>query len=335
MRAAMYHGAGRIELTELPRPVAGAGELVVRVHACGLCGSDLMQWYQDPRAPLVLGHEPVGVVVDAGEGATVAVGSRVFVHHHVPCGACAYCRQGRETLCATFRATRIDPGGLAEFIRVPAENARLDVLVLPDGLSDLAGTLIEPLACVVRGQARAGLGPGDPVVVLGVGAMGLLEILAARVRGTRVIALEPRPERRALARRAGAEAPEPPTATAARQLLGPEGARAVFVTTAAPEAIAAGIELAGPAGLVQLFAPPRPGHPVPIDLGAAWFREVRIESTFSAGPADTRHALQLLRDDAIDPELVISHRIPLAEVDHAFRLARSAEAMKVVVDISH
>ncbi len=217
---------------------------------------------------------------------------------------------------------------------MPAEIARLDVLVLPDGLSDLAGTLIEPLACVVRGQARAGVGPGDPVVVIGAGAMGLLEILAARALGARVVALEPRRERRARARRAGAEAPEPPTTAAARELLGPEGARAVFVTTAAPAAIGAGIELAGPAGIVQLFAPPRPGDPVPVDLGAAWFREVRIESTYSAGPADTRHALQLLHDGAIDPELVISHRIPLAEVDRAFELARSAEAMKVVVDIS-
>lgn len=330
----MYHGAGRIELTELPRPVPGDGELVVRVSACGLCGSDLMQWYQDPRAPLVLGHEPVGEVIETGAGAPVGVGVRVFVHHHVPCMACRYCREGRETLCAMFRATRIDPGGLAEFIRVPADNARRDVLVLPDGLTDLAGTLIEPLACVVRGQASAGITAGDPVVVVGAGAMGLLEIYAARALGATVIALEPRAARRALARRAGAQVPEAPTAAAARQLLGPDGARAVFVTTPTAAAIGAGIELAGPAGVVQLFAPPRPGEAVPIDLGAAWFREVRIESTYSAGPADTRNALQLLRDGMIDPEVIVSHRIPLAEIDHAFRLARSGEAMKVVVDIS-
>jgi L-iditol 2-dehydrogenase len=334
MRAAMYHGAGRIELTELPRPVAGAGELLVGVRACGLCGSDLMQWYQDPRAPLVLGHEPVGVVVEAGERAPVAVGRRVFVHHHVPCMSCAYCRDGRETLCATFRQTEIEPGGLAEFIRVPAENARLDVLELPDAVSDLAGTLIEPLACVMRGQSRAGIGPDDAVVVIGAGSMGLLEIFAARALGAWVIALEPRPARRALARRAGAEVPERATAAGARELLGPAGARAVFVTTAAPAAIDAGVELAGPAGVVQLFAPPPPGQPVPVDLGAAWFREVRIESTYSAGPTDTRRALQLLQSGAVDPGLVVSHRIPLSEVGEAFRLARSAEAMKVVVDVS-
>jgi L-iditol 2-dehydrogenase len=334
MKAAMYYGAGRIELTELARPTAGDGELVVRVTACGLCGSDLMQWYQDPRAPLVLGHEPVGHVVEAGAGVPLAVGTRVFVHHHVPCMRCEWCRRGRHTLCATFRATRIDPGGLAEFIRVPAENARLDVLELPDDLSDLAATLIEPLACVTRGQGLAGIGAGDRVVVIGAGAMGLLEIYAARARGAEVVALEPRPERRDLARRAGAYAPERASLAAATDVLGPDGARAVFVTASSAAAIATGIALAGPAGVVQLFAPPTPGELVGLDLGAAWFREVRIESTYSAGPTDTRDALGLLVAGAVDPEVIISHRIPFAEVDRAFALARSLEAMKVVVELS-
>ncbi len=330
----MYHGAGRIELVDLPRPEAGPGELVVRVRACGLCGSDLMEWYQDPRAPVVLGHEPVGVVVSAGAGASIAVGTRVFVHHHVPCMNCELCRTGRDTLCPTFRATRIDPGGLAEYIRVPAEIAELDVLELPDGVSDLAATLIEPLACVIRGRDRAGLVPGTTVAVIGAGAMGLLEIAAARARGVRVVAIEPRRERRELARRCGAEAPDEIGLEAVSQVVGGDGAAAVFVTTAAPAAINLAIALAAPGGLVQLFAPPQPGVPVPVDLGTAWFREVRIESTYSAGPADTRAAMALLQDGAIDPALVISHRIPLAEIDHAFALARSATAMKVVVDMS-
>ena len=333
MRVAVYHGRGRIALEERPDPVAGPGELVVRVRACGLCGSDLMGWYQDPRAPVVLGHEPAGEVVQAGEGAPFPAGARVFVHHHVPCMTCALCRAGRHTLCERFRATRIDPGGLAEMIRVPAENAALDVLALPDGLPDWAATLIEPLGCVVHGQRLAGVGPGSRVAVVGAGAMGLLEVGAALAAGaTAVAVVEPREDRRALALGAGAVAAlaEPDPAAVAGALGGP--AHQVFVCTSAPEAIVSAPALAGPAGAVQLFAPPSPGTLVPLDLGAIFFREVTMGSTYSAGPLDTRDALALLISGAIDPAPLISHRLPLAEVEEAFRLARSGEATKVVVE---
>ncbi len=278
MRVALYHGAGRLTLEERPDPVAGPGELVVRVRACGLCGSDLMQWYQDPRAPVVLGHEPAGEVVEAGPGAPFALGDRVFVHHHVPCMTCALCRAGRHTLCDTFRRTRIDPGGLAELIRVPAENARLDTLALPLEVSDSDATLIEPLGCVLRGQRFAGVAPGSRVAVVGAGAMGLLEIGAALAAGAeRVVAIEPREDRRALALAAGAVAAfadDDPGAI--RDALGGL-ADQVFVCTTKAEAIAGALHLAGPAGVVQLFAPPRPGTPVPLDLGAIFFREVTIQ----------------------------------------------------------
>ncbi len=331
MRVAVYHGAGRITLEERPDPQPGPGELVVRVRACGLCGSDLMGWYQDPRAPVVLGHEPVGEVVAAGPGAPLPPGARVHVHHHVPCMTCALCRAGRDTLCERFRSTRIDPGGLAELIRVPAENAALDTLPVPDHVPDWAATLVEPLGCVLRGQRRAGVGAGSRVAVVGAGAMGLLEVAAARAAGAvAVAALDPREDRRALARAAGAATPEPLTDAVHEALGGP--ADQVFVCTSDPAAIAAALPLAGPAGVVQLFAPPRPGTPVPLDLGAAFFREVTVQSTYSAGPLDTRDALALLAAGAVDAASIVSHRVPLAEVERAFALARSGEATKVVVE---
>ncbi len=331
MRVAVYHGGGRITLEEAPEPVAGPGELLVRVSACGLCGSDLMTWYQDPRAPVVLGHEPVGEVIAAGPGAPLAPGARVHVHHHVPCMTCALCRAGRHTLCDTFRATRIDPGGLAEVIRVPEPNARLDTLVLPDDLSDVAATLIEPLGCVVRGQRWAGVGPGSRVAVVGAGAMGLLEIAAAFAAGAvRVAALDPREDRLAAARAAGAATPGPDPAAVHEALGGP--ADQVFVCTSSAEAIASALPLAGPGGVVQLFAPPRPGTPVPLDMGAIFFREVTLQSTYSAGPLDTRDALALLVAGAVDVDAVITHRLPLERVGEAFDLARSGTATKVVVE---
>ena len=154
MRAAIYHGAGRLSIEDAPDPIAGDGEIVIRTRACGICGTDLMQWYQDTKAPVVLGHEPVGDVVAVGEGAPFEVGDRVFVHHHVPCLECELCLSGRDTLCDLFRATRIDPGGLAEFIRVPAENVDLDVHVLPKGMSPAAAD-----ARVDEVAAQVGLPP--------------------------------------------------------------------------------------------------------------------------------------------------------------------------------
>jgi L-iditol 2-dehydrogenase len=333
VRVAVYHGGGRLRIEERPDPVAGSGELVVRVRACGLCGSDLMAWYQDPRAPLVLGHEPAGEVVQAGPGAPRAVGERVFVHHHVPCMTCALCRAGRHTLCPTFRSTRLDPGGLAELVRVPAENARADVLPLPDHLPDWAATLVEPLACVLRGQRWAGVGRGSRVAVVGAGAMGLLEIGAARVAGAAAIAaVEPRPDRRELARAAGARPLAGADGPAVAEALGGDLADQVFVCTSDRGAIADALHLAGPGGVVQLFAPTPPGEPVPLDLGAVFFREVTVQSTYSAGPFDTRDALALLSSGAIDPAPLVSHRLPLERVQEAFALARSGSATKVVVE---
>jgi L-iditol 2-dehydrogenase len=333
MRAAVYHGDGVLRLEERPDPVAGPGELVVAMRACGLCGSDLMTWYQDPRAPVVLGHEPVGEVVQAGPGARFAGGERVFVHHHVPCFVCRLCRAGRHTLCPTFRATRIDPGGLAELIRVPEPNVRADVLELPPELSDVAATLIEPLGCVIRGLRQAGTGPGTSVCVVGAGAMGLLYLQAAAALGAGpLVALEPREERRALARAAGAATPQDLGPEGVRAALGGAGADHVFVCTSKPEAIAGALALAGPGGVVQLFAPTRPGLEVPLDLGSVFFHEVTIQSTYSAGPYDTRDALAMILAGRVDAEALVSHRLPLARVGEAFALARSGEATKVVVE---
>lgn len=332
MRAAVYHGAGRVSLDDVPEPELPLGGLLVDVNACGICGSDLMDWYQDTKAPTVLGHEPVGVVVD-GEAGEIGPGDRVHVHHHVPCMDCDLCRSGRDTLCANFRRSHIDPGGLAERIAVPGEIARLDVLPIPDELSDAAASIIEPLGCVLRGQRVAGIGPGSRVAVVGCGSMGLLEIAAATAAGAgAVVGVEPREDRRRLAEQSGHAALEGAEPDAVAAALG-GSADAVFVCTSNADAIAAALQLAGPGGVVQLFAPPRPGTRVALDLGSVWFREVSIQSTYSAGPEDTRAALELLSLGRIAGDALISHRVPLSDVEEAFRLARSGEALKVLVTI--
>lgn len=292
-----------------------------------------MQWYQDTKAPVVLGHEPVGDVVQAGEGAPFAVGDRVFVHHHVPCLECDLCLAGRDTLCERFRATRIDPGGLAELIRVPAENVDLDVHLLPEGMDDEAGTLIEPLACILRGQRLAGVGPGSRVVIVGAGSMGLMEAELAQVLGAaQVVVVEPNADRRPAAAALGAMVLASCDPDAVRDALGGELAHQVIVCTHNHAAMNDALHLAGPAGVVQYFAPTPPGEMVPLDLGAVFWREVHLQSTYSAGPADIRDALDLLAAGKVRCEGIVTHHVPFDEVDEAFRLARTGEALKVVID---
>jgi L-iditol 2-dehydrogenase len=206
VRVARSFASGEVRVEHVADPEPGAGEVVCDVLACGVCASDVTDWYVAPKLPAVLGHEPAGVVHAVGDGvSSVAVGDRVAIHHHAPCGECRRCRRGHETMCDRFRATRLDPGGFAERVRVPAELVG-ELLALPDDLDPVGATFIEPLACVLRAADRAGLRAGDSLLVVGAGVNGLLTIAAAHARAVDAVWVrEPRPDRLALAESWGAE----------------------------------------------------------------------------------------------------------------------------------
>jgi L-iditol 2-dehydrogenase len=334
MRAAVYRGPGEIRIESLQDPRPGPGEVLVRMLACGICGSDLLQWYVARKAPAVLGHEPVGVVVEVGEGGNEdlpPVGARVAVHHHVPCFVCDHCRRGHHTLCAAFKQAGIHPGGFSELILVAAEPARHDLLVVPDHLATTAATLVEPLACCLRGQHAAGVGRATRLAVVGAGQMGLLQVQAARAGGClAVVAAEPVAERRKLAERFGAAAAEAEPGAVVAAL----GARpdVVIVCTGAPAAFDLATTVVDDGGVVQLFAPTMPGRRLQVDANDLFFRELTLQASYSAGPMDTRAALELLAGGAVTAEGIVTHRLPLSEVARALQLAGSGEAIKVVVE---
>lgn len=338
MRAVEYHANDDVRIVELPVPEIGSGELLVHMRACGLCASDVMQWYMQPRAPLYPGHEPVGEVVAVGDGVTqFAVGQRVFVHHHVPCMVCHYCQRGSFSQCPTFRSTRLYPGGLAEYIRVPAPNVQLDVLPLPDNLSFEAATLIEPLGCCVRGINRADVEPGNSVLVLGAGSNGLMLGRLAQQRGaTRVLIVDPIAYRRQRALDIGIDyALDPQNGDLLTQILNVNGGRKpdnVLVTPSSISAMRQGIELVGAGGTVLFFAPPPPTEVLGISPNMFFFQEISLRTSYSTGPYETRDALELLRTGRILAESVITHRFLLEEAAQAFQLvAKPGNALKALI----
>jgi L-iditol 2-dehydrogenase len=332
VRAAVYLGSGEVRIEERAVPSPGPGEVVVAMRACGICGSDLMEWYVARKAPVVLGHEPAGVVVAVGpelDAPLPAPGARVFVHHHVPCGECEYCRGGHETLCDTFKATRIEPGGFSELILVPAPNATLDLLELPDSVSDEAATLIEPLACCVRGLERARVEAGTRLLVVGGGQMGLLIAQAALARGATVAVAELLPARRALASSLGAPGVEPSVEAVTEALAGAPAV--VMLATGAAAAWDLAIASADRGAVIQLFAPSGPGQRREFGVDELFFKELEIQASYSAGPLDTRAALALIAGGAVTAESVITHRFALEDTAAALEMARSREGIKVIV----
>ncbi len=338
MRVAKYYSRDDIRLEQMPVPEIGPGEMLVQVKACGLCGSDLMEWYADAKAPAVLGHELVGFVSQLGGGVQGFMrGDRVFVHHHVPCFVCHYCRRGSYSSCQTFKESRIYPGGFAEYIRVPAINVQRDVLHLPEGLDFEEATLIEPAACAIRGMKRAGSQEGDTVLIIGVGVSGLLFAQLSRLWGAgMVIASDPVDYRLEAARKLGADFTVDPVeedlGTKLRDLNAGRGADLVIVTPSNAKAMEQGLRLAGKGGTVLLYAPLPPGDTLPVKVHDLLFSEITLVSTYSCGPDETRTALEFIRRGRVQTRGLITHRFGLDEVGEAIRLAvQAGESLKVVV----
>jgi L-iditol 2-dehydrogenase len=321
MRVARSFAPGDVRIEDVPEPEAGPGEVVCDVLACGVCGSDVTDWYIAPRLPAVLGHEVIGTVRSVGAGVTApAPGTRVAIHHHTPCGECRRCRRGHETLCERFRATRLDPGGFAERVRIMPELVP-ELLELPSSLDALTATFIEPLACVLRAQDRAGLRAGDSLLIVGAGSGGLLQIAAAHARGGEAVWVrEPRPERLERAQAWGAEH------------HGNELVDVAIVCTPKPEAIESAADTVAPGGTLCLYAPPSPHAPPKLDATALYLREIAVVASYSAGPGDMRAALDLIADGRVAPASLVSHRVPLAQTGAALELQRSAGGLKIVVE---
>ncbi len=337
MRAAMYYSNSDVRLVDLPKPVIGPGECLVRVRASGICGSDVMEWYRKPKAPLVLGHEIAAEVVEvAPDVREVKVGDRVFVSHHVPCGECRYCQAGHETVCDTLRTTNFDPGGFAEFVRVPAINMAHGLYKLPAEVADDQAVFIEPLACVARGQRLVGLSTGATVLVVGSGIAGLLHIRLAKALGAgKVIATDIVDYRKHAATRSGADVVVDGREDVPARVKSANGGRPadiVITCTGAPQAIDQALSSVDRGGRVLFFAPTEPTAKVEMPFNALWREEITTTASYGGAPVDIRAAIELLRIGKVRVDDLVTHRLPLERADEGFRLVASAQdSIKVIL----
>jgi L-iditol 2-dehydrogenase len=339
MRVAMWYSNRDVRVAEMPTPRIGPGELLVRVEACGICGSDVMEWYRLDRAPLVLGHEIGGQVVAVGEGvALYKEGDRITAAHHVPCNTCQYCLSGHHTVCDTLRHTNFDPGGLAEYVRLPAINVDRGVFLLPDEVSYQEATLVEQLACVVRAQRVARVHLGHSLLVIGSGIAGLLHIQLARISGVgRIIATDINDYRLEAARRFGADfafqaGKDLPDRL--RQINQGRLADRVIVCTGAQSALRQALQCVERGGTVLFFAPTDAGVTVPISINELlWRNEITLTTSYAGSPADYAAAVELVRVHRALMREMITHSLGLAETGLGFRLvAEARDSIKVIVE---
>ena len=334
----MYYNNRDVRLEEMPIPRIGPGELLVKVIASGICGSDVMEWYRIKKAPLVLGHEIAGEVVEVGEGAeNFRMGDRVFVSHHVPCGKCHYCLNGNETVCGTLRSTNFDPGGFAEYIRVPQINVQNGTFLLPDGMSYEEGSFIEPLACVVRGQQRAKMKAGQSVLVIGSGLSGILHVQLAQASGAKfVVATDISDYRLEAVMRFGAdEAVHTSEDIPARLREVNEGRLSdlVIICAGAEQAVSQGLKSVERGGTILLFAPQMPDAAFPVSLYDLWLDGITLTTSYAGSPKDIAEAIRLISSQKINVRDMITHRLGLAETGLGFQLtAKAQDSLKVIIE---
>lgn len=340
----MFHGAGDLRVEEVPVPEISRGELLVRVDACGVCGTDVKKIQRGLLpGPRIFGHEIGGTVTRVGAGVSrYREGDRVALHHHVPCRTCFYCREGVYAQCPAYKrngtTAGFEPagGGFAEYVRAMDWIVRGGTFAIPDGISAEEAAFIEPVNTCLKAVRKAGVGPGQSVLVVGQGPIGLLLAQLARWHGASVMASDPLPDRRELGRRLGVEVAIDASDDVAQEVRGltdGRGADRVLLAALGGQAFAQAVAAARPGGRIMVFAATSPGETAQVDLGALCAAEKQILTSYSSSADVQDLAARLVLEREIRVRELVTHRLPLEQAAQAVQLASrpAPGVLKVVV----
>ncbi|MGI6750608.1 MAG: zinc-binding dehydrogenase [Atribacter sp.] len=340
MKAAIVNKeTGKPEIVDVPIPEIQEGEILFKPMACGVCGSDVIDW--NINGPGSFGHEPAGIVVKVGKNVkNVKEGDRIFVHHRVPNPDCRFFRRGHGTVCPEYPQYGFIPSAYAEFTRVTERHVRLDLIHLPDHISFEVGALIEPMATMWRLMSRAGLQGGDTVLVIGAGALGLSAIqVAQRLGATMVINSDYNDWKLEYSKALGVDF----TINRGKHTLDEikeiiresnEGRLADVVVVIPPriKALEEGIELTEKGGVVSQFGPTGPGEVLTIDPNYFFFREITYAASYSSTPNETKMVADFIFKGKLKVKHLITHHYTLDQIMEALALKKKAEdSLKIMV----
>jgi L-iditol 2-dehydrogenase len=333
MKVAKWYNNKDIRIEEVPIPKPGPNEMLVKVMSCGICGSDIVEWYRLPRAPLVQGHEIGAEVVEVGESLKkFKPGDRVFIAPKVPCMKCDYCQKGHYPVCSTIKERL--PGGFAEYVLAPPALIENGTYRLSDSITYDQSTFIEPLACVVRAQRLAGLDENQTVLVMGSGMSGLLHVKLAKAKKCRILVTDINPRRLEIAAALGAEVTLDAAENVAERLVAENGHKVdvVILCTSAMSAVEQAWKCVDKGGVIVFFTVPSPDKQVTIPINEFWTREIRIITSYYCGPLDITDAINLIETRTITVDDMITHQLPLNDIGTGFQLVMDGrESIKVII----
>lgn len=346
MKAAVYYKNSDIRVEDVDDIPIDHGEIKVKIESCGICGSDIMEWYRIKRAGRPggigsFGHECTGNIVEIGPGVDPKwkIGQRVVVTHHVPCNTCNTCVHGHTTACHTHHTTKFKNGwgAYAEYVVLPWIDVDRGIFILPDSVSFDEGTFVEPLGCVLRGQRWAKVGDAKSILIIGAGLSGLLHVQTAKINGAGFIAVSDiDTDRLEIAKKFGADAVidgKSDVVSKFKELNKGWGADVVIMTVPLPICVQQSLNVVAPGGTILFFTSTKPGVKSEIDLWDLWQNEVTITHSYSADYRDLYTALKWIEYKKINVKDMITHHFPLSQTSDGFMLASNPAkgSLKIII----
>jgi len=340
MKAAFVKDSSSVVVEDVEKPILGTGDVLVKMHACGICGSDLEKVFGKYSQPSTrLGHEPSGTIEKVGENVTdFKKGDRVFVHHHVPCYSCHFCLHGNETMCKKYSETNLSPCGLAEEFIVPQWNVNHGgILKIPDSMSFEEAAMIEPLACCIRAWDKFSFQKGDSTAIFGVGATGMMHVMLSIIHEfDKIFCIDVNEFRLDFARKFNiTDAIKSSVPDIKQKILDQTDNRGVdvaIVATGSLQALSSAIDLVRKGGTVVMFGVPSKGAMINLNMSGIYSKEITMISSYAASDSDTKAALELIQSSKIDVKKLITHRYNIKDSPKAFEHAHhGVDSMKIII----